>query len=171
MEAGDVDVFEDIEFETMAKLDPQELLSFYARQKYETTRSREKLKRMMDNTLCFVTARRNGELIGLARGVTDGLQGRLAECKLDPAYQGPACVTRKDGRIEHDSAGIAREMACKVIEALREYGVERIDALAHGTEVDFCEELGFRKLRGLVAMELGADAPLPQRALASSNTV
>ena len=171
METGGVNVFEDIEFETMAKLDPQELLSFYSRQNHETTRSREKLKRMMDNTLCFVTARRNGELIGLARGVTDGLWGRLAECKLDPAYQGPACVTRKDGRIEHDSAGIAREMACRVIESLRKFGVERIDALVYGTEVDFCEELGFRKWRGLVAMELGADAPLPQRALASSNAV
>ena len=171
METGGVNVFEDIEFETMAKLDPQELLSFYTRQNHETTRSREKLKRMMDNTLCFVTARRHGELIGLARGVTDGLWGRLAECKLDPAYQGPACVTRKDGRIEHDSAGIAREMACRVIEALRQYGVDRIDALVYGTEVDFCEELGFRKWRGLVAMELAADAPLPRRAFAASNAV
>jgi hypothetical protein len=99
------------------------------------------------------------------------LWGHLAECKLDPAYQGPACVTRKDGRIEHDSAGIAREMACRVIEALRQCGVERIDALAYGTEVDFCEELGFRKSRGLVAMELAADAPLPGRVLASSNAV
>lgn len=164
-------MFEEIEFETMAKPDPQELLSFYTRQKSEMTRSREKLKRMMDNTLCFVTARRNGELIGLARGVTDGLWGRLAECKLDPVYQGPACVTRKEGRIEHDASGIAREMACRVIEALREYGVERIDALAHGTEVDFCEELGFRRLRGLVAMELGADIPVPQRMLASASAV
>lgn len=171
MAGQDVDVIEEIEFETMAKLDPQELLAFYTRQNSEITRSREKLKRMMDNTFCFVSARRNGELIGLARGVTDGLQGRLAECKLDPAYQGPACVTRKDGRIEHDSAGIAREMACRIIEALRQYGVERIDALVHGTEVDFCEELGFRKWRGLVAMELSADAPLPHRALAASNAI
>ena len=171
MEIGGMDVFEDIEFETMAKPDPQELFAFYARQRHETTQSREKLRRMMDNTFCFVTARRQGELIGLARGVTDGLWGRLAECKLDPAYQGPACVTRKDGRIEHDSAGIAREMACRVIEALRQFGVERIDALAYGTEEDFCEELGFKKLRGLVAMELPADAPLPQRALAASNAV
>ena len=171
METGGVNVFEDIEYESMAKLDPQELLSFYTRQNSEITRSREKLKRMMDNTFCFVSARRNGELIGLARGVTDGLQGRLAECKLDPAYQGSACVTRKDGRIEHDSAGIAREMACRVIEALRKYGVERIDALVYGTEVDFCEELGFRKWRGLVAMELAADAPLPRRTLAASNAI
>ena len=169
--AGDLDVFEDIEFETPARPDPGELLDFYVRQNHETTQSREKLTRMMDNTFCFVTARRHGELIGLARGVTDGLWGRLAECKLDPAYQGPACVTRKDGRIEHDSAGIAREMACRVIEALRQFGAERIDALAYGTEEDFCEELGFKKLRGLVAMELPADAPLPQRALAASNAV
>ncbi len=152
---------EDIEFETMAKPDPDELLAFYKRQRHQTTEARAKLQRMMDRTFCFVTARRDGELIGLARGVTDGLWGRLAECKLDPAYQGPACVTHTDGRIEHDSAGIACEMASRVIRALREYGVERIDVLAYGTEVDFCEELGFKKLRGVAAMELHAAAPQP----------
>ena len=148
----------DIEFETTSKTNPEELSVFYDRQHHEITNSREKLDRMIENTFCFVTARRHGELIGLARGVTDGLWGRLAECKLDPSYQGPACVTRKDGRIEHDSAGIAAEMARRVILALKEYGVERIDALAYGTEVDFCEELGFRKLNGVVPMELPAKA-------------
>lgn len=151
-----------LEYATTAKLDPQELLQFYRCQQHETTHSIEKLQRMIDNAFCFVTARRNGELIGIARGVTDGLDGRLAECKLDPAYQGPACVTRKDGRIEHDAAGIAAEMARRVIAALREYGVERIDALAYGTEEDFCADLGFRKMRGVVPMELPADAPVPQ---------
>ena len=147
-------MFENVEFMTTTKPDPDELLAFYQRQHHPTTRSREKLQRMMDNTFCFVTARLNGELVGLARGVTDGLWGRLAECKLDPSCQGPACVTKTDGRIEHDTAGIAREMAVRVIEALRGYGVEQVDALAYGTEVDFCEEFGFRKLRGVEAMEL-----------------
>ena len=50
MEAGDLDVFEDIEFETPARPDPGELLDFYVRQNHETTQSREKLERMMDNT-------------------------------------------------------------------------------------------------------------------------
>ena len=161
-------MFEDIEFEAMAKPEPEELLAFYERQNHKTTHSREKLQWMMDNTFCLVTARCDGELIGLARGVTDGLWGCLVECKLDPAFQGPACVTKKDGRIEHDSGGLGREMAVMVIEALRRYGVERIDALAYGTEVDFCEELGFRKLRGVVAVELSADTPVPPRATASS---
>jgi hypothetical protein len=142
---------------------------FYRRQNHPTTHSLEKLQRMVNNTFCFVTARRDGELIGLARGVTDGLWGRLAECKLDPAYQGPACVTRTDGRIEHDSAGIAREMAARVIAALTDYGVERIDALAYGTEEDFCEELGFRKLRGVTAMERDTGAALPAGAAAASS--
>jgi hypothetical protein len=154
-------VFADIEFEMQADVCPDELLSFYARQNHETTHSREKLQKMLDNTFCVVTARRGGELIGFARGITDGLSGRLAECKLDPKYQGPACVTRTDGRIEHDSAGIAREMARRVIESLRAFGVEKIDAVAYGTEVDFCEELGFRKQRGVVALELPAGAPVP----------
>ena len=150
-------VLEDIQFESMMKPDPQELLTFYERQGHPTTHVREKLERMMSNTFCFVAARRDGELIGMARGVTDGLWGRLAECKLDPAYQGPACITKKDGRIEHDSAGIARQMAVLVIKALRESGVERIDALAYGTEVDFCEELGFKKMPGVVPLELDVD--------------
>lgn len=161
-------MLDDIEFEAMTKPDPQELLVFYTRQNHPTTHSLEKLQRMVDNTFCFVTARRDGELIGLARGVTDGLWGRLAECKLDPAYQGPACVTRTDGRIEHDSAGIAREMAARVIAALTDYGVERIDALAYGTEEDFCEELGFRKLRGVTAMERDAKAASPAPAAVTS---
>ncbi len=139
---------------------PEELLAFYGRQHHETTHERTKIDKMLRNTFCIVTARHDGELIGLARGVTDGLWGRLAECKLDPAYQGPACVTRTDGRIEHDASGIAREMARRVIAALREYGVERVDAIAYGTEVDFCEELGFKKQHGVEVLELLAGATL-----------
>jgi len=147
---------EGIVFETMAKLGAEELSAFYARQNHGVPGGREKIQRMLDHTHCVVTARRDGELIGFARGVTDGLWGRLAECKLDPNYQGPACITRREGRIEHDSRGIAKEMAARVIAELRQFGVERIDAVAYGTEVDFCEELGFRKLRGQVALELPA---------------
>lgn len=151
-------MYEDIEFETKIKPDPAELLPFYQRLNHLTTHSHEKLERMSAQTYCFVTARCEGKLIGIARGVTDGLTGRLAECKLDPAFQGPACVTRRDGRIEHDVSGIAREMAERVIVALRESGVERIEAAAHGTEVDFCEELGFRKMYGVVLMTLAENA-------------
>ena len=146
-------MFQDVTFEARVKPDPEELSAFYARQQH-STQSPEKLGRMLENTFCVVTARKDGELIGFARGLTDGLWGRLAECKLDPAYQGPACVTRKQGRIEHDSFGIGREMAFRVIQSLREYGVERIDAIAYGTEVDFCQELGFRRTRGVEVMEL-----------------
>ncbi len=153
-------MLDDIKFEVMAKPDPDELLAFYERQHHETTHSPDKLQRMMDNAFCVVTARRNEELIGIARGVTDGLCGWLAECKLDPTCQGPACVTKTDGRIEHDTEGIAAEMARLVIQALRDFGVERIDALAYGTEVDFCEELGFHKISGVVPMELRADEPV-----------
>lgn len=152
----------DVTYETTRQIDPGELLEFYARQQHETTEDPDKLRRMMDNTLCFVTARRSGELIGIARGMTDGVRGQLVECKLDPGHQGPACITRKDGRIEHDSHGIAREMALRVIHGLLDYGCERITALAYGTEVDFCEELGFRKSSGIVALHLDADTPVPE---------
>lgn len=157
----------EVAFETMAKPDPGELFAFYERQNHETTHSRQKMRRMLDNTFCLVTARRDGELIGVARGVTDGVCGRLAECKLDPAYQGPGCVTRTDGRIEHDSEGIAAEMARRVIDSLAQFGVERVDTLAYGTEVDFCEELGFRKIRGIVPMELRTSAAM-EAAVSSS---
>jgi len=155
----------EVKFQIQKKPDPQELLAFYQRQNHKTTHSVEKLRRMVENSPFLVTARRDGSLIGLARGVTDGVWGCLVECKLDPAFQGPACVTRTDGRIEHDSEGIAREMARLVIDALRKSGVERIDVLAYGTEVDFCKELGFKKLGGVVAMELGADVMIAPTAM------
>lgn len=145
-------MFQDVTFEARVKPDPAELSAFYARQQHQA--APEKLGRMLENTFCVVTARKDGKLIGFARGLTDGLWGRLAECKLDPAFQGPGCVTKKQGRIEHDSYGIGREMAYRVIQSLRDYGVERIDAIAYGTEVDFCQELGFRKTRGVEVMEL-----------------
>lgn len=163
-------MYDDLQFETEIRPDPNELLAFYERQQHKITSSVSKLRRMIDNTFCFVTVRRQGELVGLARGVTDGVWGCLVECKLDPAFQGPACVTRKDGRVEHDSQGIAREMARLVIEKLRNFGTERIAAFAHGTEVDFCGELGFEKLAGVVAMELDEGTPVEVRALVSSGT-
>jgi hypothetical protein len=135
-------------------VDVKELLDFYQQQCHYTPGSIEKLENMVARSCCFVTARDEGRLIGIARGVSDGLRGYLTECKLDPAYQGPAAVTRTDGRIEHDARGIARELAMRVLEALRELGVERIDVTAHGTEEDFCAELGFRKARGAVVMHM-----------------
>jgi hypothetical protein len=131
-----------------------ELSTFYQRQHHATTADPGKLQRMVEQTFCFVTARQDGELVGIARGVTDGVRGYLAECKLDPTLQGPACITRTDGRVEHDSAGVAREMAQRVVQSLKEYGVDRIHVLAYGTEVDFCEELGFRRISGMVPLEL-----------------
>jgi len=162
---------QDVTIELMAKPDPDELVAFYERQGHPTTHSRQKLLKMIDNTFCFVAARRADELIGLARGVTDGVWGRLLECKLDPAYQGPGCVTKTDGRIEHDTAGIAREMALLVMDALHKAGVERIDVSAYGTEVDFCEELGFKKIRGMVGLEWTPDTPLPRSGVLSSSVV
>lgn len=146
----------DIEYRLVSPegLNVEELLEFYRRQDHQTAATPEKLRDMAQRSFCFMTARDEGRLIGVARGVTDGIRGYLAECKLDPAYQGPAAVTRTDGRIEHDERGIAREMARRVLEALRDLGVERIDVTAHGTEEDFCADLGFRKSHGLVTMHL-----------------
>jgi hypothetical protein len=148
----------EIVYATVSNLDPQELSGFYQRQHHATTADAAKLRRMIEQTFCFVTARREGELVGIARGVTDGVRGHLAECKLDPSLQGPACITRIDGRIEHDSSGVAREMAQRVVESLKDYGVDRIQVLAYGTEVDFCEELGFRRVSGMVPLELALGA-------------
>jgi hypothetical protein len=150
------------------RVDAGELLEFYRRQGHATTHSSDKLERMIANSYCFVTARKNGTLIGIARGVTDGVRGHIIECKLDPACQGPGCVTRVDGRIEHDSAGIARTMAERVIEAFRQAGVERIDVVAYPTEVDFCEDLGFRRVAGLVPLSLDTRSPGGARPFAPS---
>lgn len=148
---------EDIVLATSDKIDAAELVRFYERLQHPIVGDSTRIDRMVEQTFCFVTARQDGELVGIARGVTDGLNGYLAECKLDPSLQGPACVTKTDGRIEHDSAGVAREMATRVVEELRSDGADRIQVLAYGTEVDFCEELGFRRESGMVVLQLPAD--------------
>lgn len=150
-----------IEYATSSEISAEELAAFYERQGHSTTRDPTKLERMVANSFCFVTARVDGELVGMARGVTDGVHGYLAECKLDPRYQGPACITRKNGRIEHDSEGIAAEMALRVVSALNDFGVDRIHVLAYGTEVDFCEEMGFKRVSGMVVLERSANVPAP----------
>lgn len=146
-----------IEYHVVDHIDSRELLEFYSRQHHPTKSDGSKLARMLQKSHCFVTAREQGKLIGVGRGVTDGVIGYLTECKLDIDYQGPAAITRQDGRIEHDEHGIAREIATRVLQSLVQYGVERIDVTAYGTEVDFCEELGFRRAPGLVPLQLNPD--------------
>ncbi len=143
-----------VTYELNPELDAGELAEFYRRLGHLTAATPAQLARMIDNSTIFVAARDEGRLVGIARGVCDGLRGYLSECKLDPIYQGPAAVTKTDGRIEHDTYGIAAAMAGKVLDAFRADGIERVDVLAWGTEVDFCEELGFKRGGGLVAMTL-----------------
>ena len=145
-----------VEYEVMAELSPEELAAFYDRQSHRTTHDAEKLRKLIANTYCLVAARRDGDLIGLARGITDGVWGCLVECKLDPSQQGPACLTRTDGRIEHDSLGIAHEMGRRVIDALRDSGVERIMVMAHETELDFCLDLGFKRVKSMDVLSFDA---------------
>jgi hypothetical protein len=149
----------DVTFQVVSEIDIQELRGFYDAQGCVMPQSVDKLSRMVDNSVCFVTARdKDDRLVGIARGVADGVRGYLTECKLDPGRQGPGAVTHIDGRIEHDQFGIAKEMAERVISALADMGCERIDASAYGTEVDFCEELGFKRAAGIVPMTLDVRA-------------
>jgi len=136
---------------------PEELTEFYRLLHHDIAARPEQITKMMANSAAFVTARVDGRLIGIARGVCDGLRGYLTECKLAPEFQGPAAITRTDGRIEHDLNGIAREMASRVLDKLCADGVRRVDTVAYGTEVDFCEELGFKRTAGLVGVTLKAE--------------
>ena len=146
---------DDITYAVEAAVEPAELMAFYQAQRHRAPRSADKVAEMINNSACFVTARNGGgALIGIARGLSDGVRGYLTECKLDPCYQGPAAVTRTDGRIEHDDRGIARELASRVLSRLRELGCERVDVIAYGTEEDFLEDLGFKRSSGVVAMSL-----------------
>jgi hypothetical protein len=146
-----------ITYGTVEDTNPQELAKFYERLRHDIAAQPAQIEKMMASCVAFVTAREDGKLIGIARGVCDGLRGYLTECKLDPAFQGPGAVTRTDGRIEHDQYGIAAEMARRVLSAMVSAGVRRIDVLAWGTEVDFCEELGFKRQGGLVGLTMRAE--------------
>jgi len=146
----------DIVYGTVEDADAPELARFYEQMRHDIAALPVQIEQMMAASAAFVTARKDGRLIGIARGICDGLRGYLTECKLDPAYQGPGAVTRTDGRIEHDEYGIAAEMAGRVLQAMVDAGVRRIDVLAWGTEVDFCEEMGFKRQGGLVGLTMKA---------------
>jgi hypothetical protein len=142
---------------TVADTNPRELADLYSRLGHDIAAQPKQIEKMMTRSIAFVTARADGHLVGIARGICDGVRGYLTECKLDPAFQGPAAVTRTDGRIEHDEHGIAAEMARRVLDAMVSTGARRIDVLAWGTEVDFCEELGFKRQGGLVGLTMRAE--------------
>ncbi|MEP0845620.1 MAG: hypothetical protein HRF50_02240 [Phycisphaerae bacterium] len=147
----------EVTYGTADDLTPGELTEFYARLHHDSAPQPAQVAGMLAHSAAFVTARCGGQLVGLARGISDGVRGYLTECKLDPAFQGPAAVTRTDGRIEHDEHGIAAEMARRVLAAMQRDGARRVDVIAWGTEVDFLEELGFRRSGGLVGMTLRAE--------------
>jgi hypothetical protein len=134
-----------------------EVAEFYDRLRHDIDAETQQIQHMMNNSICFVSARLDGKLVGIARGVFDGVRGYLTECKLDPAFQGPGAITRRDGRIEDDAHGIAAEMSRRVLEKLFTSGARRVDALAWGTEVDFCVEVGFKKQGGLVGLTMKAE--------------
>lgn len=158
----------DVTFGDVRDTSAAELTEFYQRLRHRTASEPRQLGSMMRNSAAFATARAGGRLIGLARGVSDGVRGYLTECKLDPEYQGPGAVTRTDGRIEDDAHGIAAELARRVLEQLAQGGAARIDVLAWGTEVDFLEQLGFKRQGGLVGLTLPDPARLAQPAGASA---
>lgn len=160
----------DVRYDVGSRIEPGELSEFYSRMNHDIAASPDQLGATVSDSAVLVTARIDGRLVGLARGVSDGLRGVLTECKLDPLFQGPGAVTRTDGRIEHDTYGIAAEMARRVIERLLGRGSARIDVLAWGTEVDFLEELGFKRAGGLVGLTLrtGDAAPAATAAMAAS---
>lgn len=159
----------DVHYGTVEDAAEQEISRLYERLGHELVSDPARIREMINNSTAFVTARVGGELVGFARGLCDGVRGLFVECKLDPVYQGPAAVTRTDGRIEHDQYGIAAEMARRVLDRLRASGAVRIDVLAWGTEVDFLQELGFKKAGGMVALTMkGVDAPAATQLSAAS---
>ncbi|MBL8880187.1 MAG: GNAT family N-acetyltransferase [Phycisphaerales bacterium] len=159
----------DVTYGSSKQVAVQEIAEFYERVGHGAPLSPQCIESMLRSSDVCITARVNGDLIGFARGMVDGDRGYLAECKLVPDLQGPGAVTRTDGRIEHDTHGIATEMAQRVIDELRGRGVARIDVIAWGTEQDFLEELGFRTHGGLVGMTLSAAKPVPVKAMAGAS--
>ncbi|QOJ15397.1 MAG: hypothetical protein HRU75_12460 [Planctomycetia bacterium] len=147
----------EVQYGTADDVTPGEVIDLYRRVNHSLPIGEGQVRAMMTQSDAFVTARSGGRLVGFARGVCDGARGFFTECKLDPACQGPGAVTRTDGRIEHDSYGIAAEMARRVLMTMHDAGVSRIDVVAWGTEVDFLQELGFKRQGGLIGMSLRTD--------------
>lgn len=107
----------------------------------ESEHAREILPAMVGGSFCFVVARAPaGELIGMARAVSDGVSD---------AYIQDVVVHR-----EWRGRGVGRELVRRVRDVCVSRRLEWIGLVAEPGTAPFYEELGFEVLDGYAAMRL-----------------
>ncbi len=65
----------EVAYDAGGSIDSKELGEFYGRLQHETAATDKQLSRMVESSAVFVTARVDERLVGIARGVTDGVRG------------------------------------------------------------------------------------------------
>ncbi len=110
----------------------------------------------------WITAYDDGELIGFARALYDGLHGMIMEVDLDLRFQ-----SRNDFYngcfIETDPHGIAKNMATALLKELRRRGCHYFSSIVYqdSLEKDFFRSLGFRENTGHVDYTIDARPYVP----------
>lgn len=133
------------------RITPAQLFAFYERNDIcETGFGQEVAARVLQHSAPCVAAFRGDRLVGLARAVFDGLSAQVMELSLDLELQGAAGKHANGSLIEHDCAGIARELGTRLVDELRRIGATCISvSLVAGCEEPFYESLGFRENTGM----------------------
>ena len=92
----------------------------------------------------WVAAYDNGQLIGFARALHDGLRGEIMEINLDLRYQGENSF-QNGCFVESDPQGIARRVAVSLLKELRRRGCYFFPAVLYkdDAEKEFYESFGF----------------------------
>jgi len=131
---------------------PAQLFAFYQRNNIcEVGFGQDVAARVLDHTPHYVAAFRGDQLVGLARAVFDGLSAQIMELSLDLELQGAPGLHTNGSLLEHDRAGIGRQLATRLIDELRRMGATWISAsVVAGCEEPFYQSLGFTQNTGMI---------------------
>jgi ribosomal protein S18 acetylase RimI-like enzyme len=128
----------EIEIKIVKDADPEAILALYRHagwwQTDENPAYLETVKRIVSDTYCFAIALREDEIIGMGRAISDGASDAYIQ----------DVMVHSDFR----RRGIGRAIISKLVEHLRENGIQWIGLISEPGYEKFYESLGFGRMEG-----------------------
>jgi len=145
-----VSVPEGIRIETNPKITPDQLFSFYERNRIcEVGYGKETASRVLTGSSLIVAAFEGDELVGIVRAMFDGVASVLMEFSLDVRHQGRIGKYRNGSLIEHDDSGLGKAMGSRLLDDLRRMGSSFVSFdIVEDCEEPFYTSLGFSHNKG-----------------------
>jgi hypothetical protein len=141
---------DDISIVVRPTITPDELFAFYVENNIcEKGFGKEVAARVLDHSDLIVGAFEGDRLVGLVRGMFDGLSAQIVEFDLALKYQGEGLKFANGSLIERDPAGLGKRLGKTAIKELLAMGAFFISATAFAeVEESFYRSLGFQLNQG-----------------------